>query len=169
MKKLIIVLLAVFALGSAALAQGNSEKYAIGLRLGGGYGWGIGVMDNFNANVEVSAMLGVGPKLNRIELDLGWRHWHFDCLGLYATYQWRWNIVKGLHWYVGPGAGVNFWFNAYNPVSLSIGGQVGLEYNFDFPLQLSLDIRPMIGIIDPWDNSNLWPDMSAAFGIRYRF
>ena len=41
MKKFIIALIAVFALSTAAMAQGNSEKYAIGLRLGGGYGYGV--------------------------------------------------------------------------------------------------------------------------------
>ena len=37
MKKFIIALIAVFALSTAAMAQGNSEKFAIGARLGGDF------------------------------------------------------------------------------------------------------------------------------------
>jgi len=29
---------------------------------------------------------------------------------------------------------------------LALTGQVGIEYNFDFPLQISLDIRPYFGM-----------------------
>lgn len=52
-------------------------------------------------------------------------------------------------------------------------GQVGLEYNFPFPLQLSLEIRPSIGIhligssLSFYDNGFL--GFVPALGIRYNF
>lgn len=33
-----------------------------------------------------------------------------------------------------------------NGFMLALGGQVGVEYNFDFPLSLSLDLRPLFGM-----------------------
>ena len=52
-------------------------------------------------------------------------------------------------------------------------GQVGIEYNFSFPLQLSLEVRPSIGIhmieksISFYDNGFL--GFIPALGIRYNF
>ena len=52
-------------------------------------------------------------------------------------------------------------------------GQVGLEYNFTFPLQLSLEIRPTLGIhitgrsLSFYDNGFL--GFVPSLGIRYRF
>lgn len=161
MKKFIIALIAVFALSTAAMAQGNSEKYAIGLRLGGAYGWGA----------EVSFHLGGLPNLNRVELDLGWNGWsdpngHYGYLNLTGVYHWRWNIVAGLHWFVGPGANLGLW-TGYDKAyfDLGVGGQIGLEYDFDFPLQLTIDYRPMYNFLgyDPHYHH------SAALGVRYRF
>lgn len=165
MKKFIIALIAVFALSTAAMAQGNSEKYAIGLRLGGGYGYGV----------EASFHLGGLPNLNRVELDLGWNGYGYggynhNYLYLTGTYQWRWNIVAGLHWYVGPGAALGLWTGSdIDPYfTVGIGGQVGIEYDFDFPLQLSLDFRPMWHFMDPWHNHG-WIHPDGGFGVRYRF
>jgi hypothetical protein len=48
-------------------------------------------------------------------------------------------------------------------------GQVGLEYNFDFPLQLSADLRPVLG----WSDGKFYGDGVLGFvpsiSVRYRF
>jgi len=45
---------------------------------------------------------------------------------------------------------------------------VGIEYNFDFPLLLSLDFRPEIGFgNDDFDTNDL--DFDIALGVRYQF
>ena len=166
MKKFIIALVAVFAIGASAMAQAGSEKYAIGARFG--YRGGL--------DAEVSFMLGVGPNLNRIEMDLGWNYWdyngyHHSGFQFTAAYQWRWNIVKGLHWYVGPGANLAVWFGDYidHPFSIGVGGQIGIEYDFDAPIQLSLDYRPMINFINPWNDSWGYYNDTFGFSVRYRF
>jgi hypothetical protein len=166
MKKFFIMLVAVVALSASAMAQAGSEKFAIGARVGYGYA-------GFPA--EVSFMWGVGPELNRIEMDLGFSWWgapggaHYAGLQFTAAYQWRWNIVKGLHWYVGPGATVGSWF-ADLPFCFGVGGQVGIEYDFDAPIQLTLDYRPMVNF-HPWDKAWGWGHYhdSFCFGVRYRF
>ena len=44
-------------------------------------------------------------------------------------------------------------------------GDVGIEYNFDIPLLLSLDFRPEFGLDDYGDDV----DFDIALGIRYQF
>ena len=38
-------------------------------------------------------------------------------------------------------------FNSYKAFSIGVTGQAGLEYNFWFPLSLSVDVRPTFGIM----------------------
>lgn len=152
MKKLMLVLVAVMGLAFAANAQNN----AIGFRLG--------------TDAEVSMQLGMGDN-NRLELDLGangfltWNDHHF--FSLTGIYQWHWNIVEGLGWYVGPGAQVSYFRTAAanNYFNVSVGGQIGLDYDFPIPLQLSLDARPMWNFLGTYAGFG-W---GACFGIRYQF
>ena len=88
----------------------------------------------------------------------------------------QWTDKGDWGFYAGPGValggggvkvnGVNYgYFNA------GVAGQVGLEYTFWFPLQLSIDIRPQLGVVTV-------PNAGAAFyfdswcpalSVRYRF
>ena len=87
-------------------------------------------------------------------------------------YQWIVNLDGGFNWYVGAGGG----FASYSlddvapgvddsDTSLFIAGDIGIEYNFDIPLLLSLDFRPELGFSD--FNDDL--DFDIALGIRYQF
>lgn len=157
MKKVVFVFAALFALGLSARAQ-----HALGVRLGGGTSYG---------GAELSYQLPV-TDMNRIEFDLGWNYYgKWSNANLAAVFHWKWNIVDNLDWYVGPGA----MFSVYNIAAkqiaegehrfgLGIGGQIGLQYTFNIPLQLSLDARPIwnfIGYAKDWG--------SFALGIRYVF
>lgn len=152
MKKLLLVLIAVIGISFAANAQNN----AIGVRLG--------------TDAEVSLQLGMGNN-NRLELDLGvnglmtWKEYRF--FSLTGIYQWHWNIVEGLGWYVGPGAQVSYFQTTAgnNYFNVSVGGQIGLDYKFNIPLQLSLDARPMWNFLGNYAGFG-W---GACFGIRYCF
>ena len=44
-------------------------------------------------------------------------------------------------------------------------GDIGVEYNFDIPLQLALDFRPELGFGDYRDDI----DFDIALGIKYQF
>ena len=47
-------------------------------------------------------------------------------------------------------------------------GNIGVEYNFDIPLLISLDFRPELGLIgyDGFDDNF---DFDIALGLRYQF
>ena len=47
-----------------------------------------------------------------------------------------------------------------------VAGDIGIEYNFDFPLQLSIDFRPEIYFTDKVQE-DFGPDV--GLGVRYKF
>jgi len=166
MKKL--VLFAAFIMGAGFFSNMNAQeisKNALGLRIGDGGGFGA----------EVSYQRAIGGDNNRLELDLGWRDAsNYDAIKLVGLYQWVWNIEGGFNWYVGAGAGLGSYddnrnddFDRNDGAFALIAGDIGIEYNFDFPLLLSLDFRPEIGFSDYNESDDFTPDV--ALGIRYQF
>lgn len=160
-----LTLIACFISLSTAFGQEISD-HAIGLRLGDSDGFGA----------EISYQKSIS-QYNRIELDLGWRdHRYFNAFKLAGVYQWVHEIDGSFNWYYGVGGGLgNVSFdNIPNYVSDNDGlfvfgaGNVGIEYNFDFPLLLSLDIRPEVGLIG-YDGFSDNFDFDIALGIRYQF
>lgn len=162
MKKLFLSAFMLLGLAFSAQAQ-DISKNALGLRIG----------DNDGLGTEISYQRGLGGN-NRLELDLGWRSSNdVDGFKLAGLYQWVWNIEGGFNWYAGAGGGVGTWSyeNNGNKDSGSYffaAGDIGIEYNFDFPLQLSLDFRPELYFNnDDFIDDNFGPDI--ALGIRYRW
>lgn len=149
MKKLIfIVLLFVSLLNTNA----QIENSAIGLRLG------------YSAEISYIHPLS---DVNRLEADLGVINID-GYSGFFVTgiYQWTWDlsqyITDGFGWYAGAGAGIGGFDKSFG---IAISGQIGLEYNFNFPLQLTLDYRPGISIIP-----KVLPIYTGfALSARYRF
>ena len=161
MKKVILSAFMLLGLVFSTQAQ-DISKNAIGLRLGDN--------DGFGGEIYQRGL----SKNNRLELDLGWRNSkHVDAFKLAGLYQWVWNIDGGFNWYAGVGGGVGSWSYDYQGVDdsgviLFAAGDLGIEYNFDFPLQLSLDIRPELYFnSDDYREDNFGPDI--ALGVRYRF
>jgi hypothetical protein len=162
MNKSILVATMLLGLTFSAQAQ-NISKNALGLRLGDN--------DGFGGEVSYQRKLA---KNNRLELDLGWRNSKdVGSLKLAALYQWDWNIEGGFNWYAGVGGGLGSWNYDRNNVSdkgtfVFVAGDLGIEYDFDAPIQLSLDIRPELYFnSDAFRTNNFGPDI--ALGIRYRF
>jgi len=162
MKKVILSAAMLFGMALSTQAQ-DISKNTLGLRLG----------DNDGFGAEISYQRGLSAN-NRLELDLGWRNSkEVDAIKLAGLYQWLWNIDKGLNWYAGAGGGLGSWSYSTNGQSdsgtiLFIAGDLGIEYNFDFPLQLSLDIRPEIYLnSNDYRENNFGPDL--ALGVRYKF
>ena len=159
--------LLLFAASFTTNAQVN--PHAIGLRFNG---------SGYRAyGAEISYQHGFGDK-NRLELDLGARrHPHWRHVGIFAGYHWVWNITDGLNWYIGPGAALGFYnshehYNGWDDdgLTLSIGGQVGLEYDFNTagaPILLSLDARPLWEIWEYYDYYAF--GYGAALSVRYTF
>ena len=149
MKKIILSLvLAVTCLGFM-----NAQENAIGLRFIG---------DEISG-VELSYQRNLCQK-NRLEVDLGL---NFKGSGVRAAaiYQWVWDLsvlADGFKWYAGPGAQA---FIYKGGAGIGIVGNVGIEYTFNIPLQLSLDFRPgwFFGDGDGFG----WG--GVGLGVRYKF
>ena len=143
-----------------------ASKNALGLRFG----------DNDGFGAELSYQRKLSEK-NRLELDLGLRNGDFiDSFKLAGLYQWVWNIDGGFNWYAGVGGGVGSWsynnnykgFNNDESNTFAFAaGNLGIEYNFDVPIQVSLDIRPEFYFSDGYRENNYGSDI--ALSIRYRF
>lgn len=143
------------------------SKNALGLRLGDS--------DGFGGELSYQARLSA---THRLELDLGWRDGkNYDGFKLTGIHQWVWNIDGGFNWYAGLGGGVgSYSFNDakfnngddYNDTFIFAAGDIGIEYNFDIPLLISLDFRPEIAFGDErYNNNDL--DLDIALGLRYQF
>ncbi len=148
MKKILLVAALVLGFTAAASAQPK----AIGIR--GAYG------------IELSYQHYSGGS-NFIEADLGLDS--FKYLNIAATY--NFSIAEfgdGFRFYAGPGAALGCGHGVFN---IGIAGQAGIEYNFDFPLQLSLDLRPQIGFVSVKDVGSTfgWWAWYPSLGIRYAF
>lgn len=154
--KRIALAICLFGFINLVSAQEISEN-AIGLRLGDSDGFGA----------EVSYQRAI-QDTNRLEFGLGWRTGNnYDAFRLVGLYQWVWNLDGNFNWYAGAGGGLASYSikNANSNTSVFAAGDVGIEYDFDIPLLLSLDFRPEIGFGD--FNNDL--DFDIALGIRYQF
>ena len=142
MKKLVLIL--ALSLGLATVAFSQSQY--IGLR--GGYGFS-----------EISYQKDLSST-GRIEADLGYSYSYLGISGLYQVVN-PISSVTGLDWFYGGGAMV-----AFSPsLNLGVAGNIGVDYNFSFPLQIALDYRPTFLFL----NSAGFQYSGVAFSARYRF
>ena len=116
MKKLVLAIVAVFAMGTVS----NAQIKDLGVRIGGGQGFGA----------ELSSMWGFGG--NRLEADLGWaNNDHHTALSLAGVYQWTGDIGSGFGWFAGIGARLAMWSwdhgygNNGSDFALALLGQAG--------------------------------------------
>ena len=151
MKK--IILAAALVLGFAVAA--SAQPRAIGVRIGNG--GEISYQHSMGSNfLEVDGGLGLGL------VD--------DVFNVGATGIYNFMISEfgnGFGFYAGPGAGVGLALGEVNYLALSAAGMVGIEYNFNFPLQISLDFRQHIGI--GFSGNGIWAPSSIGLGLRYQF
>ena len=70
--------------------------------------------------------------------------------------------------YAGPGAALGVVGKSF---CAAIAGQVGLEYTFWFPLQLSVDLRPQIGFWAGNKTAGFYSleSFCPTLAVRYRF
>ncbi len=150
MKKIIVIAAIMLGLATAASAQPR----AIGVRIGNGG--------------EISYQHSMG--YNFLEVDGGLGLGFDGVFNVGATGIYNFMISEfgnGFGFYAGPGASVGLGLGEVNYFTLSAAGMVGIEYNFDFPLQISLDFRQHVGI--GLGGNGLWTPSSIGFGVRYRF
>ncbi len=161
MNKHILIFTVVIISSFSALGQRIADN-AIGLRIG----------DNDGFGTEVNYQRGLGDN-NRLELGLGWNSNNdVSAYKLTGLYQWIWKLDGNINWYAGAGGGLgqivfkdNFPENPDNETFAFLAGDIGVEYNFDIPLLVSLDFRPEIGFGNYRDDVGF----DIALGIRYQF
>ena len=149
MKKILISLIALVALTTAANAQYSN---ALGVRVGAG--------SAFGAELSYQGFLS---DVNRLELDLGANFGSYTAVSVATILHWHWFLAGGFGFYIGPGVQG---YVVEKHLGLGVGGQVGIDYQFNAPFQLSLDVRPM------WDIFTVTGaalNYGAALGIRYAF
>ena len=108
-----------------------------------------------------------------------------------VTYDWidpfnatfPWSHRGEWHWYLGVGAAGGFGWDVVTSVGSAAGnwgfvgaaGRAGVEYDFWFPLQLSIDWRPTLGLGLADDGNKgadaglYWEMTCLALGVRYKF
>ena len=159
MKKSIILvaILAIVSVGSAI-----AQPRAIGANLG--YG------------VDLSYQHSIG-EANMIDLSINVPF--FEGIGATATYDWvnpfgaviPWDYEGQWNWNLGVGAGLGIYGFKAPAFYAGVVGHVGVSYDFWFPMQLSLDYRPNIGIVGgeglTFNTSGLYSGITL--GVRYLF
>lgn len=173
MKKILfVVLLAVASITAYA------QPRAIGVNLGGGIGFsyqhGFGESNMLDLAVYTPIAAGRG------------QIWG---IGATITYDWidpfgatvPWNEKGEWHWYMGVGGDGGFYFppvGVHDYLSGWVGaaGHIGIEYDFWFPFQLSLDWRPSIGVGLAGSEGHVGVGFNTpglyngiTLGVRYKF
>lgn len=153
-KKIVFI---TFLFSSFIAFSQNISKNALGIR--------VGDNDGFGGEISYQRFLSEN---NRLEFDLGFRDTHnTEAFKLVGLYQWVHPIENNFNWFVGAGAGVGSFETPENDGSFAlVAGNLGVEYNFNIPLLISLDIRPELGLNDNYSDDI---DLDIALGIRYQF
>ena len=157
MKKIIIATALLIGLAFAASAQPR----AIGLRLG--YGTEASYQHTLNGENFIEANLGA---------------FGFGALQASAVYNFMiaqpaWTARGEWGIYAGPGVALGTGFSKGYALNIDVVGQVGLEYTFWFPLQLSVDLRPQFGVFiaenTRFHSEGAWGGVIPTLSVRYRF
>lgn len=166
MKRIIVIIAALLCVAASAFAQSKS----------------LGVRFTGYSGMEASYEHFLGDAPNFLEAEVGVNA-HHSTVGFQVTGIYNWQIEE-FYWtprgdwslYAGPG--VSLGTSAYKDddstysakAFFGITGQIGLEYSFWFPLQLSVDIRPVIGVTKGgFYDDGLAYGLLPTFSVRYVF
>ncbi|MCQ2344726.1 MAG: hypothetical protein MJ002_07410 [Paludibacteraceae bacterium] len=117
---------------------------------------------------------------NMLSIDAGLCGFHGAEVAI--TYDWInpgghsfasvWSGRGEWNWYAGVGGAAGGHWKHSTGAFVGVAGRLGVEYNFWFPLQLSFDYRPVLGL-GISDDAFFYRDGffsgAIAFGVRYRF
>lgn len=157
MKRLFLILL----IPLFAVMNAGAQPKSLGLRMG--------------YDCQVSYQHTVNATADFLEVDMG-----MEVLGKGINAACAYNFTisspeftekSGWSLYAGPAVKAGYmWIGGY----IAVGAQLGLEYEFDFPLQFSVDIRPAVGMAMEGRYAFIF-GAEALFGsipclsLRYRF
>ncbi len=162
MKKLFFAaVLAVLAVGTAI-----AQPRAIGANIGSGAGV------SYQHSLGEANMLDLAVNIPLLYKGFG--------VGAICTYDWinpfgtaiPWNEKGSWNWSLGAGAAGGIYGFNHPAWYVGAAGHVGVAYDFWFPLQLSVDWRPNIGIVGAGGkiDFNGWGLYDGiSLGVRYLF
>jgi len=169
MRKILITAIILIATCTVTMAQPRAIGGRLGYGVGASYQHGFGEKNMLQVDLD-----GMGWYYASSQASRGW--WRIQAV---VTYNWifpfkSWNGPGSWNWYTGVGAGIGMDWDHWLSGNAGIAGMIGFEYNFKFPLQLSLDLRPVIGPCIGDDRSVFISGLgimlnSASIGIRYKF
>ena len=87
-------------------------------------------------------------------------------IGVAALYDWQFPFAQGFMFYPGLGGALAIYDNGTGGtnLALAVGGEVGVEYQFEFPLTLGVDYKPMFSLVTGGGYADGW-----GFNARWRF
>jgi len=150
MKKIILIILLSMMI---PMAYGNEKHNAFGLRVG------MHFYPFYATSAEISYQYNLKSN-SRIELGLGVAEYLAQAVLMYQRVGDLSTLANGLKVYAGAGVVAGTYSSKTN---IGIAVQGGTEYNFKFPVQISLDYRPKVF----FPNAYYYDDVSV--GIRYKF
>ncbi len=155
MRKLFLFFGLAFTTISTASSQ-EISKNAIGIRLGNNSGFGY--------EISYQSLIGY---TNRLEIDLGLRSKSgVDSIKATGIFQWVWSLNNRFNWYTGFGGGIGSFRGGGASKTFFFGsGDIGIEYNFEAPILISLDYRPEFGFNNVYKGLN----SDIALSLRYQF
>ena len=131
-KTFILTLILAFAMSVSAFAQPRAIGVNVGYGVDVSYQHTLGQKNMLDLNVSLPAFCGIAAQ---------------------GTYDWinpfntkiPWDNKGKWDWEMGVGAGVGYLWT-FRGLVAGAAGHIGVSYDFWFPLQLSVDWRPLIGI-----------------------
>jgi len=150
MKKLSLLIIILIATCTVALAQPRAVGGRIGFGIGASYQHEFGDKNMLQVDLDVAGFYSIQATAtyNWIFPISSWSgpgSWNYYAgVGFGAGYAWwgdwvRWvSRAYGGAKFGGYGAGHGCGF-------VGVAGMIGVEYNFKFPMQISVDYRPIIG------------------------
>ncbi|MGN0189845.1 MAG: hypothetical protein ACI395_10045 [Candidatus Cryptobacteroides sp.] len=131
-KSLFLTFVIALAFSVSAMAQPRAIGVNVGYGFDISYQHTLGEKNMLDLNVSLPAFCGIAAQgtydwINPFNTKIPWDH------------KGKWD------WEMGAGAGIGYLWS-FRGLVAGAAGHVGVSYDFWFPLQLSVDWRPLIGV-----------------------
>ena len=155
-KSLLLTILLSLAFAVSAVAQPRAIGVNIGYGIDLSYQHTVGPSNMVDLNVSIPCFAGIGAEAT------------YDWINPFGT-QIPWTEKGSWDWEMGVGAAAGFLFAP--GFYAGVAGHVGVSYDFWFPLQLSVDWRPVLGVCGASQAVGFYGGGLAgvSLGVRYRF
>lgn len=165
-----LFLLALVAAAGSVSAQPRA--------IGGRFGYNIELTYQHSLrNNMLEVDLGITPFITHriVNKATGNELYHYGRVQAVAAYDWLHGLNHGFNWYIGVAAGISYGYGEYYDImgysrfGVPVGAQLGIEYPFKIPLNLSADWRPMINVFGLRQGNFYTNLLNIAIGVKYRF